>query len=178
MYSGSVFFFFFKQKTAYEMRISDWSSDVVSSDLIVFNTETRNSFLYTRAGLTGEYSNVARDDSIEGQRIDIDPYIKIERDTIAWYSKAQFDYRYTGYQLTGTAPGINDEPDRALPMLSAEYGLRFERLLDDGTPQLLEPRLFYLYVPYRSQKDLPVFDSGEPDFDFTPPFARTRLSRS
>src|SRR3546814_15578885 len=29
-----VVFFFFKQKTAYEMRISDWSSDVCSSDLI------------------------------------------------------------------------------------------------------------------------------------------------
>src|SRR3546814_2606191 len=29
-----VFFFFFKQKTAYEMRTSDWSSDVCSSDLI------------------------------------------------------------------------------------------------------------------------------------------------
>src|SRR3546814_2158217 len=27
-------FFFFKQKTAYEMRISDWSSDVCSSDLV------------------------------------------------------------------------------------------------------------------------------------------------
>src|SRR3546814_6378012 len=29
-----MFFFFFKQKTAYDMRISDWSSDVCSSDLI------------------------------------------------------------------------------------------------------------------------------------------------
>src|SRR3546814_5807259 len=29
----SLFLFFFKQKTAYEMRISDWSSDVCSSDL-------------------------------------------------------------------------------------------------------------------------------------------------
>src|SRR3546814_16482187 len=29
-----MFFFFFKQKTAYEMRISDWSSDVCSSDLV------------------------------------------------------------------------------------------------------------------------------------------------
>src|SRR3546814_8448208 len=28
-----MYFFFFKQKTAYEMRISDWSSDVCSSDL-------------------------------------------------------------------------------------------------------------------------------------------------
>src|SRR3546814_2100201 len=34
MYSGGLFFFF-KQKTAYEMRISDWSSDVCSSDLLV-----------------------------------------------------------------------------------------------------------------------------------------------
>src|SRR3546814_6003913 len=31
--SGHSFLFFFKQKTAYEMRISDWSSDVCSSDL-------------------------------------------------------------------------------------------------------------------------------------------------
>src|SRR3546814_3177167 len=35
MIEASVFFFFFKQKTAYEMRISDWSSDVCSSDLAV-----------------------------------------------------------------------------------------------------------------------------------------------
>src|SRR3546814_6695747 len=37
MYCRSYFFycvFFFKQKTAYEMRISDWSSDVCSSDLV------------------------------------------------------------------------------------------------------------------------------------------------
>src|SRR3546814_20061435 len=33
LYVGVYFFFFFKQKTAYEMRISDWSSDVCSSDL-------------------------------------------------------------------------------------------------------------------------------------------------
>src|SRR3546814_8118642 len=32
-YSSSAFFFF-KQKTAYELRISDWSSDVCSSDLL------------------------------------------------------------------------------------------------------------------------------------------------
>src|SRR3546814_1983551 len=33
-----VFFFFFKQKTAYEVRISDWSSDVCSSDLTLGGT--------------------------------------------------------------------------------------------------------------------------------------------
>src|SRR3546814_8774823 len=34
--------FFFKQKTAYEMRISDWSSDVCSSDLISLSTSARS----------------------------------------------------------------------------------------------------------------------------------------
>src|SRR3546814_7046407 len=36
-FSCFCFFFFFKQKTAYEMRISDWSSDVCSSDLASAN---------------------------------------------------------------------------------------------------------------------------------------------
>src|SRR3546814_3749674 len=33
LFEGFLLFFFFKQKTAYELRISDWSSDVCSSDL-------------------------------------------------------------------------------------------------------------------------------------------------
>src|SRR3546814_7966374 len=43
-----VYFFFFKQKTAYEMRISDWSSDVCSSDL----------FGHTRGAFTGAISDM------------------------------------------------------------------------------------------------------------------------
>src|SRR3546814_9833178 len=39
MFSWCVYVFFFKQKTAYEMRISDWSSDVCSSDLCAVATE-------------------------------------------------------------------------------------------------------------------------------------------
>src|SRR3546814_10991614 len=39
-----VFFFFFKQKTAYEMRISDWSSDVCSSDLLYLSRDAGNHF--------------------------------------------------------------------------------------------------------------------------------------
>src|SRR3546814_8838282 len=38
---SSNLFFFFKQKTAYEMRISDWSSDVCSSDLLTVVEGTR-----------------------------------------------------------------------------------------------------------------------------------------
>src|SRR3546814_9975090 len=40
-----LFFFFFKQKTAYEMRISDWSSDVCSSDLLTLGFGERLALL-------------------------------------------------------------------------------------------------------------------------------------
>src|SRR3546814_19494110 len=39
-------FFFFKQKTAYDMRISDWSSDVCSSDLVIDCILPRRNLLY------------------------------------------------------------------------------------------------------------------------------------
>src|SRR3546814_3808232 len=41
----AVVFFFFKQKTAYEMRISDWSSDVCSSDLQSFGIDPRRTIV-------------------------------------------------------------------------------------------------------------------------------------
>src|SRR3546814_7782489 len=45
------FFFFFKQKTAYEMRISDWSSDVCSSDLEGAAVALEIAKLFEQAGL-------------------------------------------------------------------------------------------------------------------------------
>src|SRR3546814_3622696 len=45
-----VFFVFFKQKTAYEMRISDWSSDVCSSDLLMqLNRDSQATSIAQRA---------------------------------------------------------------------------------------------------------------------------------
>src|SRR3546814_19369304 len=44
-------FFFFKQKTAYEMRISDWSSDVCSSDLLVHADDAAGVLLPARGRL-------------------------------------------------------------------------------------------------------------------------------
>src|SRR3546814_14535762 len=51
LFLSLVFVFFFKQKTAYEMRISDWSSDVCSSDL------TDSCSLYTQSSLTADVAS-------------------------------------------------------------------------------------------------------------------------
>ncbi len=137
---------------------------------------TRNAIWDTRLGGVGEYVNFARPGSVEGQRIDLHPYLRMEKDRVAWFAKSQLDFRYTAYELTGTAPGQPRQLERALPLFSAEYGLRFERITAAGAPQTLEPHLFYLYVPYENQDQLPLFDSGEPDFDMTQLFARNRFS--
>src|SRR3546814_16652981 len=49
-----VLFFFFKQKTAYEMRISDWSSDVCSSDLYRKAPKRKGGRVYVEVRSNGE----------------------------------------------------------------------------------------------------------------------------
>ena len=138
---------------------------------------TRSQPLYdTRVGVESEYVNFARDDSVEGGRIVLDPYVRYDRQSAAWYVTGQADLHHTHYELTETGPSQRKSPDRTLPIVSAEAGLRFERVTDKGRLQTLTPRGFLLYVPYDNQDDLPIFDTGEPDFDFVQLFARNRFS--
>src|SRR3546814_3006904 len=58
MILGSMLFVFFKHKTAYEMRISDWSSDVCSSDLRIL--ERRKRHRCQTAGTAGAIPRGAR----------------------------------------------------------------------------------------------------------------------
>src|SRR3546814_10715812 len=63
-----VRFFFFKQKTAYEMRISDWSSDVCSSDLCGLVSERRTDRNVTRITLdepTGSIETIVIDEDLQ-----------------------------------------------------------------------------------------------------------------
>src|SRR3546814_16827502 len=57
-------FFFFKQKTAYEMRISDWSSDVCSSDLVAVHVVGVEAVDAHRQGLAAPVDLVQRLDDI------------------------------------------------------------------------------------------------------------------
>jgi LPS-assembly protein len=136
---------------------------------------TRNAVFNTRAGISAEYVNFVREDSIQGQRIDLQPYLRYLVDENAWYLTSQVDWRYTHYELTDTPSDQPESPSRSLPVVSAETGLRFERITESGAIQTLEPRGFALYVPYEDQDDLPLFDTGEPDFDFVQLFARNRF---
>src|SRR3546814_9573967 len=67
-----VVFFFFKQKTAYEMRISDWSSDVCSSDLLDdLDLGHRRAQIIVEPVLVGEGLFVREQHAFVGDRDDI-----------------------------------------------------------------------------------------------------------
>src|SRR3546814_2121727 len=69
-----MFFFFFKQKTAYEMRISDWSSDVCSSDLRVLDVDRRaaaKDALAQRGDHLGALDHLADGQATLGTAIDL-----------------------------------------------------------------------------------------------------------
>jgi LPS-assembly protein len=143
---------------------------------IRFAALTPDDWRGVRAGLDSEYVFFSRSDSVEGQRVDARPYLRYEADQLSRYAIAEVDWRYTVYELTGELAGEPDRPSRSLPTVGAETGLRFDRINESGSVQTLEPRVFYLYAPFEDQTDLPLFDSGEPDFDFTQLFARNRYT--
>lgn len=143
---------------------------------ITLDAMSSREILNTRAGLTAEYVNFDGDNVVEGQRTTINPYLRHFIDRSAWFLGGRVDLNYTAYQLRDTAPGQPSDPTRTVPSFSAEGGLRFERMTEGGNLQTLEPRFFYLNTPYRDQSDLPIFDSGEPDFDIVQLFARNRFS--
>jgi LPS-assembly protein len=66
----------------------------------------------------------------------------------------------------------------ALPWVSLDSGLVFERgarLFGESLTQTLEPRLFYVYVPYRNQDHIPLFDTTLADFNYPQLFTENRF---
>ncbi|UYO94518.1 LPS-assembly protein LptD [Pollutimonas sp. M17] len=62
---------------------------------------------------------------------------------------------------------------RVLPIMSIDSGMVFERdttLFGNDSIQTLEPRVYYLRVPYRDQSQIPVFDTYYADFNFAQAF--------
>jgi LPS-assembly protein len=85
-------------------------------------------------------------------------------------------FQATQYHLSDTAPGQDRSPLRTLPIASLDAGLLFERPVGSRASRrlTLEPRLLYLYAPYRNQDALPVFDTGVPDLNWVQLFRTNR----
>jgi LPS-assembly protein len=124
-----------------------------------------------------EATNFQRNDAgPQGIRVDALPSLGWRADRGGAFVAANASYRYTQYTLTDVAPGVDESPSRSLPTANLDTGFVLERAAGARGDRLqtLEPRLLYLYVPYRSQDDLPVFDTGLPDLNMVQLFRDNR----
>ncbi|NII09919.1 LPS assembly protein LptD [Oleiagrimonas sp. C23AA] len=132
--------------------------------------------------MTNEAVAFRKNDAVEGNRLDIYPKLAMPFQGAAWYVRPEVGYRFTGYQLLDGYQkyGYTEKnPTRSVPIVDVDSGLIFERdadLFGHHYTQTLEPRLYYLYVPYRDQSNQPLFDTREMTFDYWQLFTTNRFS--
>lgn len=117
-----------------------------------------------------------RGDLTTGSRLDLQQQLTLPIRRTAWFLTPQLTLRHTEYRIDGTD---SDTVRRTLPISSIDGGLIFERqltLLQQPLLQTLEPRIYYLYVPYHDQQAIPLFDSGAYTFGFSSLFRDNRFS--
>lgn len=127
-------------------------------------------------GLDAELANFQRNDGITGLRLDVAPEVRMPLRSAGLYLEPAASWRYTGYRLDDTPLGQDDSPSRSAPIFSVDAGLTLERFGGSRGQRLhtLEPRVQYLYVPFRNQDDLPVFDTGLADLNLVQLFRTNR----
>jgi LPS-assembly protein len=102
--------------------------------------------------------------NVNGWRLDAMPRVGLDFSGPGYFLRPNVGWEFTQYALRDEDGG-ESSPQRNLPILSVDTGLQFERLSDSGGTRsiTLEPRAMYVYIPYRYQDQLPVFDSAIPD---------------
>ncbi len=131
-------------------------------------------------GLDSKLVYFDRDFGTTGARFDIFPKIYWEHFSAWGFFKPSVGYRYTSYDLDRAVDDGNSardsSPDRGTAIANLDAGLYFDRITRKGNNQTLEPRLYYLYVPFENQDDLPNFDTGEFTFGFSQLFNTNRFA--
>ena len=143
---------------------------------ITFNGWLPDNPLGLQTTLNTDWTRFERRDSVTGSRLGATPGLRLPLTGAAWFLTPAVKYRYTSYHLQDQAPGTSATPTLSLPIASLDAGLYFERSAGTHTLQTLEPRIYYLYVPYRNQQNLPVFDTTLNDFSFSQLFSDNRFS--
>jgi LPS-assembly protein len=118
-------------------------------------------------GFDSEVVDFRRSTGLTGWRLDLYPTTSLNFAGPGYFVRPSVAYRATQYELSDTIPGQPSSPSRSLPIASLDTGLQLERAAGshDQRTVTLEPRVMYLYVPYRNQSELPVFDTAVPDLD-------------
>ena len=145
-------------------------------------------FYQTDSVFLGQYTNFTKPEQTingvkttdpDGQRTVLYPQVSLPYVTPGWYVTPKIGVNVSNYVLSGQAAGVPDTISRTLPIFSVDSGMTFERpssWFGRDYTQTLEPRLYYLNVPYKDQSQIPVFDTGLADFNFAQIFSENQFS--
>ncbi|GAB3744536.1 LPS-assembly protein LptD [Lysobacter olei] len=136
---------------------------------------------WLKAGVSAEAVRFQHEVFDAGSRLDIKPFISMPLEGASWFVTPKVAWRYTGYQLDeGLGAALGDKsPSRSLPIYSLDAGLFFDRhteIRGDSYLHTLEPRIYYLNVPYRDQSGLPQFDTTPMTFSWGQLFRDNRYT--
>ncbi|RAS12369.1 LPS-assembly protein [Cupriavidus alkaliphilus] len=111
----------------------------------------------------------------QGERMYFQPSISYPIVRAGWYVTPKVSFNAAQYQMEAATntPTAQNNLSRAIPTVSLDSGMTFERdaptisrLFGVNYVQTLEPRLFYVYTPFRDQSQFPLFDTVQSDFGY------------
>lgn len=121
--------------------------------------------------LESEATRFAHPTKTEGTRVLAYPTLRMPLVNDYGFLTPQIGWHSTYYALDESA--ADDNIVRNLPIFSLDSGVVFDRPMRfSGVDfeQTLEPRVYYVYAPYRDQDDIPIFDTGLLDFSYAQMF--------
>lgn len=127
----------------------------------------------------GEYVDFSHPTLINSQRLVLNPSFSVPLvQNPAYYLTPKFSVHSTYYSMGVNNTAALPNTSRTLPIFSLDSGMAFERdwsVFGNDYLHTLEPRVFYVYVPYQDQTNLPNFDSAQAAFNFTQMFSENRF---
>jgi len=127
----------------------------------------------------GEFVDFAHPTLENAQRLVLNPSVSYPLvSDPAFYLTPKVALHSTYYAMGANKASVLPNSSRTLPIMSVDSGVAFERdwnLFGGDYVHTLEPRAFYVYVPYKNQDPLPNFDSAQANFDFTQMFTENRF---
>lgn len=127
--------------------------------------------------LDSEYVDFTHESNtvVTGSRATVRPGLRLSLGGSFWFMEPAVKFSHTQYDVGSEAGTGTPVDDRNLPISSIDAGLFFERDLKGGFQQTLEPRLYYLNVPFEDQSNTPLFDTSIPNFSVAQLFRDNRF---
>ena len=124
--------------------------------------------------------NFIGNDKVTGSRFAATPSITMPIDQTYGYIKPKFSANIRSYSLNHLDSTTSyKSQDMVTPIMSVDSGMYFDRkvnLLNQNFTNTLEPRLMYVYIPYKDQTKLPLFDTGLSDLNMQTLFAENQFN--